>query len=241
MKARLDEMISRLSDKRLSLADSDLDDDTVLLLAADARIKGVVELDLSSNQIGDRGVIGLAEAPTLKKLKRLILRRNACSLGGLCAIFQSNVFKNQLLTVDYRQNDLSDARANYRLGRPPRRVKKLQDLDVSDCEIGGTMLNLLTHGQAYLMTLHTLKMRGNLIPAADAWSLSGFSNMQAKKLEWLDLADNQLGDEGALYLAKHGRYPNLRRLDLEGNGVTDTEELRALFQERFVHLEAINL
>ena len=56
-------------------------------------------LDLSNQQIGDKGAIKLSEYKSFRKLKRLILPNNNISDEGISAIANSEKFKH-LIELD---------------------------------------------------------------------------------------------------------------------------------------------
>ena len=183
--------------------------DATELLAAVGVSKTLEELDLGENQLGDLGVVELAEAlqaNTTCPLKRLDLGKNGITDAG-AQILAAALLTNAVLTVlSLKGNSVSEAGAQA-LAEVLRANSSLTSLDVSGNDLG-------PEGAGYLAA----GLREN------------------EGLLHLGLADNDLEDEGAARLAaalwcedfdsddeeiQEGNFPpfnsHLRILVLSGN------------------------
>ena len=78
----------------LDLADNQLGDDGLLELANCDQLVIVQYLNLNKNEITDKGLFFLSESKNLPNLKRLHLKNNLIEGGGIMALFNSSTLSS---------------------------------------------------------------------------------------------------------------------------------------------------
>ena len=202
--------------KALNLARSRFEDDAVLHLANSPVLAGLEELDLRDNEIGETGARALAASPHLARLRRLELGGNRVGPGGAEALAASE------------------------------RLAALRELGLAGNAVGGPRLQSVAR-PADLLRVPVLDLSDNgLTPPAVRLILAPPTGPLAPdpiRLERLDLAQNDLGNDGARAVASCGGLAGVRVLRLAGCGIGD-EGARALADSphlnRVVSLDVAN-
>jgi len=96
-------------------------------LARTPRLEGVVDLDLSGNNLTDDDLAALLESPRLAAVRRLDLSNNALGLGTVLRLERSG-FLRRLIALDLRNNHLSASAVGILLEEAE--TPALRDLDV---------------------------------------------------------------------------------------------------------------
>jgi uncharacterized protein (TIGR02996 family) len=173
-------------------------------------LAGLLELDLSGNEVPGDGVRALVTGRATGRLHALKLAGNPIGDGGLAALVGADVFH--------------------------RAVARDPHLDLRFCELGPDALGGLA-ASPELARVEGLDLRENYV--GDAGALALCDSGRLGNVRTLRLARNQVGDAGAVALAA-AEMPRLRVLDVSGNRLTrrGTEALRAAAQARGFALDA---
>jgi uncharacterized protein (TIGR02996 family) len=191
--------LDRLS--ALDVSENDLTDRGLGFLAGARCLGHLRTLDLRANDLGPDGARALASSAYLTRLTRLGLAENRLRAEGVDELVCSSN-ASDLLELDLRSNGLGDAGAWVLAGAP--RLAKLQ----------------------------VLRLAVNDVTSDGAKALAQSPHLG--RLAVLDLSGNRVGDAGALALAATASLGKLRRLDVSGNAITEPrrQALRARFGDR---------
>jgi uncharacterized protein (TIGR02996 family) len=159
-------------------------------LADSPFLAGLLELDLSGNEVPEAGVRSIAAGRATGRLHTLKLAGNPIGDAGLTALIGSDVFRRGL-------------------ARDPH-------LDLRFCELGPDAMPVLA-ASPELARVGSLDLRENYVGDPGVLALCGSGRLGTVRI--LLLARNQIGDAGALALAAAG-LPRLRVLDVSGNRLT---------------------
>lgn len=155
---------------------------------ANSELLGNLEfLDLRANNIGDEGVLELAFSSNLSP-KKLNLSMNSITADGVAMLSESEIF-----------------------------IEKLQDLDISDNELGVDGIFFLVESSISinLKRLNISKCKvGN-----DGMNII-YSSENMNGLEFLDISYNGLDDNAIIALANSKNMQNLKELNIAGNDVS---------------------
>lgn len=151
----------------------------------------LTSLNLSYNQIGDKGVESISRYRTLT---RLDLGGNKISEKGA----ESISTLSQLTTLYLGRNQIGDIGANV--------LSKLNNLTILDLE-GNQITNYGAAAIAKLSNLSTLQIKGNRIGDEGAFELANLS-----KLENLDISNNTVTERGAFTLVDNLKKINTLKI-----------------------------
>lgn len=184
----------------------------ITLLRALARadwLEGLVELDLSMDQLGVEGLVAIAGSPVLSHVERLRLTFNrGLSVRGAQVI--AGGFTN-LRELYVASTDLFDGGVIVLANA--RHLARLEVLDLSDNDFGSDGAAALGESP-YLGHLRELTLSGN--PIGDRGLCDLVASPSISALEVLALAECGVGDEGVRALCQ-ANLPSLRTLELDMN------------------------
>jgi uncharacterized protein (TIGR02996 family) len=203
-------------------------------------LRHVRELDLSGNELGNRGPIFLSKSKHLVRLDVLDLSFNEIGDNGLQSLADSPVFRT------LRSLQITD---NERFGVPGLRaladspyLTELIRLDVSGNNLSDMAIRTLFDGSMG-RNLRQLFLHGNRLgdsgTAAFAESLV-FAKM-AEQDRVIDLRRVRMGPTGARALAAARYLATVEALDLEGNSVGDNGLAALAASEHLTHLRILSL
>jgi uncharacterized protein (TIGR02996 family) len=174
------------------------------------------ELDFSGNPLGDEGIRQLAESPALAELRVLILRRDeiqysdAVHAAGGHRLAESRTL-TQLTHLDLSGQPLGDA-GLAAIVRSPN-ARRLEELDVFDCEIGlggiGAGVEAMVES-SYLGRLKRLDLARNRLESPAVEALLTWPRLA--NFEWLDLRRCEI-TENDLSKLRGSRYAEKMKLD----------------------------
>lgn len=234
------EHLSRLTElshlDTLNLAECELECDDLTSFAGFSKLK---RLDLSSNDIGDRG-FGFLEA--LTELEELSISDNDLGLAGARSISKLVKLQKLLMKRALRQTRIPGECMELICSLPELRVLNVKSnfLDSSDLSHlqNLTQLQVLkaadnefgdqgAHFLRALTSLRILDLRANGLGTAAAVAIGTL-----RELEVLDLGnddefdqENEVGDQGIAALSE---IATLRELHISGNGLQTLPNLRSL-------------
>jgi uncharacterized protein (TIGR02996 family) len=186
-------------------------------LAALARwpgLAGVRSLTLSGNDVGGRGLRALLRSPHATGLKELTLRANSFDPKALQGFGEARPGL-QLDVLDLGENAFGDVGVSDLALAPCLRELKVLELDRCEIHLSGARW---LAGAPFLQSLRRLNVNDNSISA------EGLYRLLEKKPRWLhtlQMAGNELGDEGAYHVAESSASGNLLDVDVGNNGVGD--------------------
>jgi len=199
--------------RELDLSGNDLGNRGPILLSKSKYLTRLDALDLSFNEFGDKGLEALANSPIFGKLESLQITDNGeFGVPGLRALANSQ-YLSELIRLDVSGNYLSDAAIRTVLQGPA--TQKLR--------------RLLLHGNRL----------GDSGTAAFAESLI-FAKM-AEQDRVIDLRRVDMGPTGARALAAARYLATVEALDLEGNSLGDHGLAALAASEHLTHLRILSL
>ena len=160
-------------------------------LAESPHLRGLRELDLSANDVGDAGMTAVAAAGAFPKLHTLRVRANHVGDAGCEALAASDLLRRVLAhdpRLDLRQNAVTSA--GLKALAASERLAGARVLDLAHNYIGDDGLLALAESP------HTAGLRGVL------------------------LHQNRISDAGAVGLARSELMGRLTRIDVSGNRLT---------------------
>jgi uncharacterized protein (TIGR02996 family) len=192
----------------------------------------LVRLDLSLNQISERGARSLGQSKRLAQLERLDLDTCEINASGLEALTKARFWKT-LRQLDLSRNPLGAAGAKVlaKAGEPAH----LHTLTLVDCDLDAKAARTLA-GISWLRKLLVLDLSGNPLEAAGVAHLAGLAGGSLRSLTLtgtgvdettaanlaplvprliqLDLSNNPLANAGLPALLQAGPAPDLMTLRL---------------------------
>ncbi len=178
--------------------------------AVAAAQSALVEVGLSSNQIGDLGARSLAESPQLKQLRALDLRSNEIGAEGAAALAGA-VGLARLSSLSLSHNPLGLVGVRALAGSPG--MARLSALEVEHCGLEAEGIEAL-RGSPHLAGLMALGVRYNAAPSQSAAALS---RIQDDRLALIQESFTRLSGEGPALVATFydelfARHPEARPL-----------------------------
>lgn len=186
-------------------------------LAALARWPGLARLrtlNLSGNNIGGRGLRALLTLPHLGDLKELILINNALDAPAMKE-FGGARPDLQLDVLDLGSNFIGDVGASDLALASC--LHELKVLHLDSCEIKSSGARWLIYAP-FLGTLRRLNVNHNGFGPEELYRLL---ELKPPFLHTLQMADNDLGDEGAAHLAESPTSAVFLDVNLEHNDLRD--------------------
>lgn len=215
-KVKLEETIRAALQKdpaTLKLSGQYLAADEVAIISQSEQMKSVKSLDLSDNQVSDKDLKILFEAPCLAGLEELYLGINYIADPGVIELSQStSLAMANLKVLILSDNKLTDA-SLCELVRSPN-FNSLEVLDVGWNEAGNPTAQALGDTKT-LVNLKKLDLERGYIDAEGINALIGGKVIE--HLEELNLSANKLDDEAVKTLASTPKLSALRVLHLSQN------------------------
>lgn len=186
-------------------------------LAALARWPGLSRLralSLSGNAVGQRGLRSLLRSPHVTGLKELTLRANGLD-GKAMQEFGGARKGLQLDLLDLGENLIEDIGASDLALAPC--LQELKVLHVDRCELALSGARWLVNSP-FVGSLRRLNVNNN------GFGPEGLYRLLEKKPPWLhtlQMAENDLGDEGAAHVAESPASNTLLDVNLAQNGLGD--------------------
>jgi uncharacterized protein (TIGR02996 family) len=189
-------------------------------LVASPLLRHIRELDLSDNNLSDRGPILLARSPHADRLDTLDLSYNDVSSAGLRALADSPTLGN-LRSLRLNDNPRIDMAGISGLAESPH-LSSLVDLDLSGNGLAAVALGPLFAGWP-AGRLARLVLPGNRLgnEGTAAFVSSLIFTQMAERDGLIDLRRVEMGPAGARALADCPALRAVERLDLEGNVLGD--------------------
>jgi uncharacterized protein (TIGR02996 family) len=181
-------------------------------LAAWPGLAGLRSLRLSGNNVDRSGLQSLLESPRIVGLKELELR-NTGLVGQAMLEFGFSRPEMQLDVLDLGVNLLLAFGAENLATASC--LRELKVLTIDQCEIN-TAAPLELAGATFLSSLRMLNVDHNSLGPE---GLNELLEMKPPWLHTLKMVNNDLGDEGASYLAQLPALETLVELDLSENGL----------------------
>jgi Leucine-rich repeat (LRR) protein len=234
--------------RELDLCDSNLAQLDLLPLCRCPYLRNLQILDLSFNQLTDAALAPLQRHWPFPHLRVLALNDNRLT-GQAASLLALDNGREHLEMLDLSRNEIApEALAALCLRPWPR----LRVLELSGNPLGDTGLTLFVNTVVFqrMMTTHgVLEWRGHPHMRVTATGLQALlASSAVSHLRVLNLADQDLGDEGLVTLLQQNCSPQLRQLILSRNGITDRGIRRTrqhwpawLTQLRFVDLSGNHL
>jgi uncharacterized protein (TIGR02996 family) len=196
----------------LQLDRSQLDPEDLGALADSALLRGVSDLELSSNHLGDLGVMILLERGIPEQLRGLVLWSEGLTAEGLTALARAPSLRG------LRRLALGEVRPGLRGVRAlvDSPTLRLTDLELRACRLSAECGGVLASSEL-LRSVKRLHLGNNALGDEGTEALALSPHLQA--LTHLDLPLNCIGDLGAQMLALSRGLPSLQSLNLWGNRV----------------------
>jgi uncharacterized protein (TIGR02996 family) len=184
---------------------------------AEGAPEGLGRLDLSGNEIGDRGVIALAGSPRLAGLVVLHLGWNSTGPTGARALADSPHLRSLTrLSLGMGRTTLGDEGATALAASP--HLRRLAWLHLGGCGLSDAAAEALA-ASLHLSGLRALHLNHNGLGDDALLALAGSPSLAG--LEELNLMYNRVGNGGALDLARSPHLHGLKALSLHANRVGD--------------------
>lgn len=185
-------------------------------LAGSASLERLETLELIGQRIGLDGLEALLDSPRSRPLRRLVLWGCHVGDGGAQALARSDQISS-LHELDVSACGLSPDGARVLAAAARDRPLRALILDGND-KLAGHLDEVL--GGLDPLGLHALSLQGCGLGPGDLRPLVDAATARLLELQSLELADNELGDDGIERLAT-SRFAALRHLDLTGNAIND--------------------
>ncbi|MDB5308420.1 MAG: hypothetical protein JWO38_2622 [Gemmataceae bacterium] len=188
--------------------------DGVAVLADSPFFAGLLELDLSGNDVGEAGVRVVVRGRAMARLHTLKLA--GCHVGdpGIAALVRSEIFRRVLARnshLDLRKNTIGPAGADALASHPE--LVRVVNLDLGENYLGDRGVTILAES-GRLGNVRTLRLARNQLADAGAVALIAAG---LPKLRALDVAGNRLSPRGVDVLKAAARVRGFA-LDASGNG-----------------------
>lgn len=205
-------------------------------MAATPALPSLVDVELgaydelgSAAAVGDAGAVALAEAPTLRVLRRLALPGSRLTGDGLRALPRGGSLP-ALSELVLDGGELGEGAAHGFLGSP----KRLEAASLRQMELDAELLAGLLESPA-LDGVLDLRLAANELGDEGARALAACPRL--RELRRLDVSDCQIGPAGARALAASPHLGRLRRLHLSDDPIGD--DGMAVLVERLPELRAL--
>jgi uncharacterized protein (TIGR02996 family) len=206
--------------EELSLANGDLGNGGLELLARGPHLTRLRSLDLSFNRFDDSGVRWLAWSQSFPGLSRLALNDNVqITWDGVTALAASPHLA-ALTDLDLGGNDVNDA--GVKALAASRTLTRLNALRLANNHVSDGGAAALAGSELFRRMLARdgrVDLRANAVGPAGAEALAACPDLL--KVTALDLDKNYLGDRGAAALVRSAGAARLKRLRLSRNQITD--------------------
>jgi hypothetical protein len=234
--------VSQLTQLDLTRMGQPLTLDALQALAQAPQLASLRSLNLSHNRLGAEGVTVVAESPFFKQVRRLDLSYTEGGTRGLISLFNGPAL-HQVSHLSYLNNGLDFTKAEEG-GTPWPSLRRLDINPLTDLGLSWLLdrsrLRSLRHlvairggltGAGFLTLLRSslprslvsLYLSSNRLGPLDGLPPS----LDFPRLRALEMSDCRLGDQGTARLLGGLRAPNLRRLSLYQNDLSN-EAVRAL-------------
>jgi Ran GTPase-activating protein (RanGAP) involved in mRNA processing and transport len=214
--------------------DPALHNDGARTLARCAALRNLERLDLAGNEIGGAGIRALLESSYLTGVRVLNLSDNDID-GRDAEEFARASGMAALEYLDLSENGIGDSGLTH-LARARRSLLKLSRLDLRACEITEPGVAALAKSPL-LQNLRSLTLGQNALGPRSAERLAA----APMRLEFLDLADADLGDRGVRHLAQSAGLGRLAVLNLARNGLGSTAATALAQSPHFDQLQVLDL
>lgn len=204
-----------------------------------AKCTQLVAVDMNDNQIGDEGVIALANNP---KLTDFYVDFTGIGIKSAAVFANNNHLKKLIVSNNYQFDDNSAVML--------AKNTSITELDISNTPITATGLNAINKmSQLVDLIAGNIHLNDGIGDIATSSTLSGLyvnhSQLHLKDIEALaantsitslDISANEIGDAAAIAIAKNKTLLNLRCI---GNHITDdgAVALAQMHSLRFVNLD----
>jgi uncharacterized protein (TIGR02996 family) len=183
-------------------------------LAAWPGLARVRSLILSGNEVGRDGLRALLRSPHGTGLKELALRANGLN-GQAMKEFGEARQGLQLDVLDLGTNLLRVRGASYLASAPC--LRELKSVELDRCEMPSSAARHLARAP-FLSSLRHLNVNYNRLGPE---GLHALFDANPQELHTLQMADNNLGDEGASHLAESPASDTLLEANFAGNDMGD--------------------
>jgi len=249
--------LAQLTQLNLTMMGQPLTPDALQALAQSPQLASLRALNLSHNRLGPEGVKVLAESPYLGEVRRLDLSYTDGGAGGLISLFNSPTLR-QVRDLSYGSNALDFTAIEECKVAPWPFLRHLYINPLSDQGLSWlldrSLLNSVRHlwlssagltGTGFLALLRSplsQSLVSLILSSNHLGSLDGLpSSIDLPQLRSLELNHCHLGDQGAVRLLQALRAPNLRKLSLYQNELSN-EAVQALTCNPTLHnLEELSM
>lgn len=191
-----------------------IDESGVLSLVDWPGMNRIRSLNLSGNNIGSAALHALLQANESRNLQQLVLRDNGLE-GAAMEAFAVAPSELRLQALDIGENYLSDIGAGF-LAQAAC-LDDLKTLRLDRCELGRTSGILLADASLFY-SLRKLDLNDNNLGGD---GIQAILKRGPEELHTLQVANNDLLDEGAAFLASAPEAHGLQAIDLRNNGLGD--------------------
>ncbi len=220
--------IKKLDLSKLQIKDGDLES------LSSYKMPKIEFLDLSRNDISDKGVRTLSQKTYWPNLRHLNLSANNITEQGTVTLGKKECWKD-LITLDLSENNIGGLGARI---LSKKSWTNLKTLNLSSNSIGSEGATALSQNESWI-NLTTLNLERNSIGAEGARALSQYKSWT--NLKTLNLSENEIDVKGAIALSQNKSWKKLTILNLSLNSIGD-QGVRALSQNKsWTNLTTLNL
>jgi uncharacterized protein (TIGR02996 family) len=206
--------------RELDLSGEELGNRGPSLLAKSRHLLRLDALDLGFTALGDKGLQVIAGSSVFGQLRSLLINHNGrLGVPGLRAVADSP-FLTQLTDLDVSGNELSDVSLRTLLDGPP--ATRLERLALQENRLGDAGTATLVNSPVFARMAKrdgVIDLRRVLMGPVGARALA--ESPMLASVESLDLEGNVLGDAGLEALAASPHLRQLRVLSLRENRISD--------------------
>ena len=217
--------------KLLSLYKNRIGDEGAIAIGSNVTWVKLRELWLCRNEISDKGAKAIAMNSTWSDLTKLSLAMNKIGVEGMTALGQNTVWTSLeefFIYDNYYKNDESIFQAFTN--------ENWEYLSKLIHSINPALKVLLDSTRNQIVTEVCLSSKG--LTDEDAIIIV---NTLTATIEALSLSQNNIGDEGADYIASNNDWKHLRKLDLSSNKISEGGAEAIGKVSGWIHLQELNL
>ena len=179
---------------RADLSNVQMESDVAVSLSQQLAKSMVVELNLSMNNVGDRGAAALAHAlEKNRQLQRLELANNGVGAKGACALVEALATNKSLRVLDLYGNQVGLEGCRAFADAFSSQTCCIQKLMLGANGIGDEEVSLLANGLCKNKKLRELNLTGNTITSEGASSLAEMLKTN-RSLTHLSMSSHALDD-----------------------------------------------